>query len=170
MIPPYNSYGALPEGIFKPQLKEFKDRYVKEFVGSSTRPIIYKGFIELSMDQLRAGIFLKQWIDGSYITSKEEPNDIDMVTFFNGIDHRIGRSQVYSSTQMKERYHCDSYIAAVYPENDPRFSLSKDTIEYWRKWWGHDRNNRLKGFIEFDLNAPAHKEAIEEEASTHARR
>ena len=79
-LPPFDERGCLPEGIYNPSVKYFLERFVniskrrKELFGK------YQKFTKLCND---AKGIEQHFIDGSYVTNKEEPGDIDLLITFN---------------------------------------------------------------------------------------
>ncbi|PWK68268.1 hypothetical protein LX99_04792 [Mucilaginibacter oryzae] len=73
MVPVFNNEGVLPEGVHEASFEEFKER----FVYNSRRSEIYAAFLILVND-LRAINCWVVYIDGSYVTDKELPGDIDV--------------------------------------------------------------------------------------------
>ena len=81
-------------------------------------------------------VFLEMWIDGSFVTKKEEPKDIDIVIMYAAGAHVS--QELQNHDRWKKIYCCDVY----YVEFGNR--LLKD---YYEDWFGSDRNNCPKGII-----------------------
>lgn len=155
-IPEFNEYGCLPEGVYKPTLNEFERRFVFNGQNSTTRKRIYGGFINFERSLIEKGFFNIQWIDGSYVTSKIDPNDIDMVTFYDGLKfgELVGSGAFYQQLMMeviRDSFSCHSFVVAVYPEGDRRRGFTEKQIAYWKNKWGHNYDGQVKGYIEFEL-------------------
>lgn len=97
----------------------------------------------------------RQWIWGSFTTTKPNPKDIDLVNFldYGSLNEILSESGPYFSSSeesidSRKRYKIDSYHVALYPENDVRNKLTKQSIAYWEKWFGHDRKNLPKAVFE----------------------
>ncbi len=54
-----------------------------EFSESDTRPRLHQGFQALREEVVKHGPPGLQWVDGSFVTDKLDPGDIDIVTFMN---------------------------------------------------------------------------------------
>ena len=66
-------------------IEEFEEFFVSSFSEESTRLEIFQNylkFIEAFRNEITPNF--KQWIDGSYVTNKVNPRDVDFVTL---IDH-----------------------------------------------------------------------------------
>ena len=77
MIPRLNSYGYLPRGIHKASLREIKERFGS---GSLRRKQLFKKLQSVVALLLLQKEHIQQFIlDGSFVTSKNTPNDFDCV-------------------------------------------------------------------------------------------
>jgi hypothetical protein len=93
-------------------------------------------------------------IGGSFLTTKDRPNDIDVVNFIELEADLKEKGKIlvekFLSNNSKRLYNIDGYFVVVYPRDDERFV--KDTLtdmDYWRKWFGYnDKNRKPKGIIE----------------------
>lgn len=73
MIPEFDEYGRLPAGIHVATLSEFEERFVVNF----PRKEIFKDLIRLLKD-FKTINCIDIYIDGSFVTSENQPNDIDI--------------------------------------------------------------------------------------------
>ena len=62
---------------------------------------------------------IKQWIDGSYVTMNNAPNDIDILTFINYDDYEKHENELsnFFYPNSKAEYNIDAYLIIVYPKN-----------------------------------------------------
>ncbi len=143
-IPAFNGHGLLPEGLYVCDLEELRIRFVDGFPLSTTRTSICDKFArwlgKLAM-LLPAGT---QWVDGSYVTIKTDPEDIDVVTFCDGIfldaltpaiEDQI---EIHANGQEDTvpEYGTHSILIGVYPKGHPGYPLYAAERSYFRKWWG----------------------------------
>jgi hypothetical protein len=100
------------------------------------------------------GYFLDHWIDGSYITSKENPKDIDTLTEFDGekidknddrkiVDDLINNSKANTnncchSFRIYKYHHYDEIKYRIYIESKLRILT---------ELFGHDKNEVPKGIV-----------------------
>jgi len=119
-----NSYLA-PASPIEITLEQFEEVFVLDFPNSSTRPKLFDNYLRfLYRMQDEIFPFFEQWIDGSFVTLKENPNDIDLVTF---IDYRIWdikpeeKLDEFWSFSL-EAQGIDSYLVKDFPEAHPLFS------------------------------------------------
>ena len=86
------------------------------------------------------------WIDGSFVTQKIKPNDIDVVIFVN---FQYFKSKENQLTALKERQEfVDLYYVKVFPEHHPNCHLTNLDKLDWLHFFTTDRKNKKKGFIE----------------------
>ncbi len=159
MIPNFESNGNLPPGLNATSVEEFKICYVLNFSGSSTRNKIFDGYMKYCGEMIRFEVATKQWLNGSFTSNKDNPNDIDLVTHIDAtkIDQFNDEQQnnllkLADKKRIRSEYMCDVYYIQIYsPEIPELYEFTVSWIEYWLKWFGHDRNNNPKGIIEIDL-------------------
>src|SRR5690606_28809126 len=101
--------------------------FVNKFSASSTRSVIFNGlmdWLKLLMDILPPRYI---WLDGSYLTTKMNPNDIDLVVFYQPEDivalGEEGTSQLgILINELSSNYNCDAffllYIRSFATRND----------------------------------------------------
>ena len=77
-IPPFNEAGLLPNGIHSCTLEEVQQRF-GSFQTSDRRPRLFLALKELVDELRKAGVFRAMVIDGSFVTSKPAPHDIDVI-------------------------------------------------------------------------------------------
>ena len=144
-------YQAIPSKI-----KEFK-KYLVDEIDSDSRADNYKKYIKYSNDlkALLGKAEMKQWVNGSFVTKKRNPKDIDLITFIDSatiqkLGDKLGE---FIGTRSNESYGVDAYIIEVYPPNSKNaFRTEFDTVE-WLYLFSHTKKNRRgqvfeKGFLE----------------------
>lgn len=78
MLPEFDIDGDLPPGIYQATLDEL-ERRLSRFVVSDRRINLFARFKQLVAMARRSGIVERLVVGGSFVTSKPEPNDIDIV-------------------------------------------------------------------------------------------
>lgn len=118
-----------------------------------SKEVFRKNFVDsFEIEQIRLELFLKyekymedlsellsqdfyQWIDGSFVTSKKEPNDIDIVTIISHLDYESNKKnleQNYASLGARSNYGVDGYIVVNYPKNHKKAFFTTSDLLYWR--------------------------------------
>ncbi|HKY03257.1 MAG TPA: hypothetical protein VJQ56_00105 [Blastocatellia bacterium] len=81
MIPEFDEQGLLPEGIHSATWEEV----ITHFGGNERRRQLLSGLSE-ALGLLKSAGCRRVYIDGSFVTSKERPNDIDVCWDIDGVD------------------------------------------------------------------------------------
>jgi len=143
-----------PYDIVSSDLETLEEYFVKAFPGSETREPLFQNYVQYVND-LKNHITpqFTQWIDGSFITRKLNPKDIDLVTF---IDARVFQEKEqlledYWSFSLEDK-GLDAYLLAHY-EGDATANRTITEIyqEEWRKRFILDRFGNAKGFLELQF-------------------
>ncbi len=77
-IPPLDQYGLLSAGIHDCTLDELQRRF-GSFQISDRRPVLFQKLLALVVEAKAARFIRWLLIDGSFVTAKSDPNDIDLV-------------------------------------------------------------------------------------------
>lgn len=149
----FDSNGNLiPHKVIPFTIDECKDSFVDDFSISTTRDLNWRKYL-LYLNDLQNYLLdpFKQWIDGSFSTNKVNPNDIDLVNFivysnFNPDLKMFDMNQ--SGHYPKHAYNIDGYNLLIFPDGHPYYANMQDRMNYWRNWFGTDRQNNPKGIIE----------------------
>ena len=123
--------------------KTLTELLVEPFIDSQRRESLLKHLLVLLTEIADVYIFTEAWIDGSFVTDKEEPNDVDVVLWYNAASSISPRElrtyrELQDGDDIMFRYHCDVYL--VKNGNDK-------LREYWENWFGKDRTGHDKGII-----------------------
>jgi len=146
---------TLPPGRHTATVDEVETVLVDGFPTSMRRRPLFESWKALREAITRIVSVTIERIDGSYVTKKDEPEDIDLVTHIPGAelealdaaDRAMLRGLV--SHKISQALHdCDSYYCAVFPPGHPHHAVYQAAFDYWDKWFGHDRNGRPKGYVE----------------------
>lgn len=96
------------------------------------------------------------WVDGSFLTTKADPADSDVVVCldFNFVDEATSEQVAtlgWLNTDLTQSYLCDCYQLIRYPEGHPSFWLGERLSAYWMKPWGFSRDDEMKGIAVIEL-------------------
>ncbi len=114
-IPALNSEGFLPAGIFDCSLAEVRTQF-GSFQGSGARQRLFGRLEELMTAIQRSGLFEALVLDGSFVTGKPAPNDIDLVAVLRpGHDFErdlpMSEYSLVSRTLLRRRFGFDIIVA-----------------------------------------------------------
>lgn len=124
MIPELQD-GVLPEGIHLCTLEEVKEAFGR-FLRSDRRPQLTERLTRYIQDARNSGVVSAILIDGSYVTSKEEPGDIDLIVALRPdldltAEMRPLEYNIQSKTMVKKLYGFDVLPAVDGSESYQRF-------------------------------------------------
>ncbi len=141
-----------PYGVIDLNLNEFEDFYVKQFKNSKKRKYLFDCYINYTINLCQLiNCSLSQLIGGSYTTNKINPNDIDLVNivkYSNKLNSITDKFPNYLSDYgSKDIYNVDGYMIIEYDETDIRYSFTKEYMDYWTEFFGHDKYKNPKALI-----------------------
>ena len=130
----------VPLGNLKENLTEL---LVSPFADLQHRKLLLSHLLALFVEVGNVCVFTEAWIDGSFVTDKKEPNDIDVVLWYNAVSTISPRElrtyrELKDSKLMMHHYRCDVYLV----------KNGNDTLrKYWENWFGKDRTGHPKGIV-----------------------
>jgi hypothetical protein len=135
-------------------LQEITQHFVNDFPESTSRPILCNNFIQYVND-LHAVINASplQWLGGSFISMKLDPNDVDcvnLISFNAGLEQNIEPLIPYLLIGgSRETYYVDGHLIAIYPPTDERYeAITIPSMAYWKTFLMNDRHNNPRGIVE----------------------
>lgn len=145
-----------PNNNIPSTLEEFKSEFV-DLMPGERRSELFDGYQRYCNDlkTVLDNESFFQWIDGSYVTKKQEPNDLDVVTFINGavVDLLKEKLEPFKFPKSVENYGVDGYIVAVFDEAHKHYPVYLADKGYWMDHFDKTRRGRngqkhQKGFLE----------------------
>lgn len=146
----------LESGRHELELHELKKICVDDFPLSNSRLVIMEG-LEKVIDKLRTNdIQGEVWINGSFVTKKINPNDVDLVLrvsaqFLDNANPEQRNIVDWLSSNLKTAFHCDSYVFSEWPVNHKNYLIGKRMNDYWTKLFGFSRGGNPKGIVVISL-------------------
>ena len=150
----FDTYGYLtPYQAIATGLATLERVFVEEFGTSATRRPLFDAYQQYT-DQIRArlpaGAVIVQWVDGSFVTRKRNPKDIDVVTFVDfGIYEQY---EPFFDSLRQLRYlretDVDGYFVRVYPVDHPNYRLYDLDRADWNFRFNTPKQKGNKGFLE----------------------
>jgi hypothetical protein len=162
-------FGVLPDGVFPCEQATLRERFVEQFPDSQRRTLLCDGFFLLRSEAAKVGIAATQWVDGSFVESKLNPEDVDVVSFvdYDTLNGLPTQSQdrveelLNGLEATKVDYQCHTFLVPSCPVGHPYHGEFQNIRRFWRNWWGKTRNIRhstgvelpgyRKGFVEMTL-------------------
>ncbi len=128
------------------------------FSGSATRTALYRDWRVRREDIFAIAVPDYEWVDGSFVSLKRDPADIDVVTFIDGaviealsVDDRKRLLEPFLAVNhlgTKLATGCDGYLVIVRPVGHPERSTYESWADYWNRWWSQDRAGVAKGYLD----------------------
>ena len=113
MLPKFNESGFLPEGVWDCTIDEFISRFAV-FTRSDQRLRLFGKLQQLLSEISKIDFICEIIIDGSYVTDKDEPNDIDIVFSLNEeiaeIELPFWISNTLDANKLSRKYQFDVKI------------------------------------------------------------
>ncbi|MHB9026267.1 MAG: DUF6932 family protein [Armatimonadota bacterium] len=135
----FNEYGFLPRGPQPYTIESLRQDFILHFRHPQRRMALFQGLVALRDSALDLGLCGFQYVNGSFTINKEEPDDIDVVTFIDAdlvncscIEaQRFIREVLDCRSLSKERYLIDSHFVPVYRMDHKDYDLFKSLRQYW---------------------------------------
>jgi len=124
--------------------------FVDSFPKSDRRAFLFDNYLRFLYGfQDNIFPFFEQWIDGSFVTQKDNPKDIDIVTFLHtDVWSRIDTKKLdkFWSFSLEDQF-IDSYLVEVFSEHHPNYPVYQSEKSNWFKRYQTDRKKVKKGFL-----------------------
>jgi hypothetical protein len=147
----------VPVGKITTDLPTLEQVFVKDFPASLTRPRLWANYLQY-LERFRNIVTsnFTQWLNGSFVTLKEDPNDIDILTFidysiFEPMEAQQRLEEFWSYNLEKEGL--DSYLLGVYPQNHADYQKYQKYCNDWHTRYCNSKQNEavlknVKGYVE----------------------
>lgn len=136
---------------------ELRRLCVDKFPLSNTRERIMQGLEEIIRRLCAKDIVGELWVNGSFLTEKIDPDDVDVVlfvevTFLESATTEQAEAINWVNSNLKDSFCCDSYVSIEYPQSHPQHSYGEYWRAYWTRQWGFDQDdNPAKGIAVVSL-------------------
>lgn len=145
----FDNQGYLkPASPIEVSLKTFEET----FTFNPHRQHLFEQYI-LYLTELKSIIDVpfEQWIDGSFVSKKLIPNDIDILSFVPNSIYTLKDASLY---ELKQEFkpQIDAYYICKFPENHRRFAETNGDYFYWLNQFTKDRRKNSKGFIKIIID------------------
>ncbi|MDA9415715.1 hypothetical protein XH81_12805 [Bradyrhizobium sp. CCBAU 25360] len=158
----FNGHGYLEAGLHVFDKEEFEALFVTSFPHSPTRKWIFDGYKQHCKEIVDLVGACEQFLDGSFVTSKNDPGDVDLVMFIDAtvvdaLPHEKQQAlmQLVAGPDTKAKYLCDAYFCPVYPDGHPMSEPARAKRKYWMGEFGYDRSDVPKGIVHVRFAPPA---------------
>lgn len=138
-------------------MAELREGCVSRFPLSTTRQRIMAGLETVLVRLNGAKIERDVWIDGSFLTQKIDPEDVDFVLRISGgmCDHcSAEQSEALNwlgSEAPRVDHRCHGFVFFEYPEGQPNYGQGQWMRAYWIRQFGFSRGHDMKGMVVIKL-------------------
>jgi len=152
----------IPYEKIEVSLPQFEEFFVKSFSPESSRHGIFENYKKFIYDfSKEVSPNFTHWVDGSFVTNKMNPNDIDFTTLIQHQTYKSNRELIDSKFRLKggkTNYNVDAYTVEVLPEEHKKYSICKIDLVYWDNWFSKTKKNWAKksfpkGYIEIKFGS-----------------
>jgi hypothetical protein len=156
----FNSRGSLkPYQKIQSTLEQIEEIFVEQMPDSTTRNVIFDNYLDYisEFNELITPNFT-HWLDGSFITKKLNPNDLDFVALVNYIDYNHNEQKIKQIIEKYRHLKLDNYVIRFYPEGHPKHEKTIPLLNDWTHLFTHSRPSETsnicapKGFIEINYS------------------
>jgi len=149
--------GYLPPGPHSATAGEIERVLVADFPASSTRRPLFDGWRVLCEAVETIVPIDAQWIGGSFVSTKPDPADIDLVSHFDGptVDALAPASKMLlrglvAGRPSRDLHGYDSFQVLAYPNGHPARAEYEYAAAYWERFFSHDRDGNSRGYVVVD--------------------
>ena len=116
-----------------------------------------RGLMEVLRELVDAGVQGSFWIDGSFVTEKIDPDDVDCVLrleadFYDNANTDQQKAIDWLDDDLATTHHCDTYNWMEWTEQNPNYWVGEYFYAYWLKQFGFSRADQMKGIAVIELN------------------
>ncbi len=146
----------LQPGLQVMSISDLRELCVGKFDLSHNRAEMMAG-IEAIVKRLRkAGILGQLWINGSFVTEKIDPNDVDIllymdIGFFESASAEQKNVISWFVKELRESDQFDPHSSFNAPEGHPEYGIWDFMTAYWKKQYGFSRQTMMKGIAVIEL-------------------
>lgn len=146
----FDAYGnPMPYDLIPTDPATVRAMLVEAFPHSPTRADLFAAFLRY-VERLRAlvGGGFTIWLDGSFVTRKPDPADVDFVTLLDAARYTRHETALETLHHDEPRPYLDPYFLPVYPAGHRlRFVYELNRLD-WLEQFGRGRDKREKGIFE----------------------
>lgn len=141
MIGEFDERGCLKSGIHRGEWTEFQKRF-----GTNIRRRIMLAGLKRAIASLRHAGCTLIYVDGSFVTEKEHPNDYDVVWYENGVNVDE-LDAVFLKLDDERRAQKIKYYGEFFSSKNIVAGTNMGFLNFFQK----DRNSKGKGIVAIDI-------------------
>jgi len=131
----------LAQGFHQMTVDELRKLCVTNFPESKVRGDIMAGFETIYERAISVGIEGEAWIDGSFLTTKIDPGDVDFIVLADARFRDSGTPQqeefiewlISNEDDPKKSFLCHTDVVLLYPPDSPFYQLTLSARKHWEE-------------------------------------
>jgi hypothetical protein len=140
----------LPPGLHEIEWEELRRLCVDDFPNSTRRSYLAEALEEIFDGFTDFAITCEVWIDGSFVTTKLDPADVDMVFVIDsGVVATADEAALAwvnrVAQNLRDESLCDTYVSIRFPKEHPDFDIGFARLQYWLSVFGYHGSSQEKG-------------------------
>jgi hypothetical protein len=157
-VAPPDHPSMFPLGFHHLTMGDIEQVCVDLFPLSTSRAVIFSGLVTFVETLEAAKVPGQLWIDGSFLTEKIDPKDVDVILKVDGAIYNSGTLEQrqaidWVNANQKLTLRCESYALMQYPIGHFLHDEGLWWYSYWHKQWGFSREEDPKGIVVLTLGA-----------------
>lgn len=147
----------LPAGLHPMAVADVRGMCVRDFPSSTTRDEIMSGLETLVSTLAKVQVPTEVWVDGSFVTQKVDPEDVDVVlsmqgeAYNNGTQEQRDMVDTVRRVDLKSPLRCHSFVFFEWSESHPLYWKGQWDRAYWIRQFGFSRGSHYKGIASLDI-------------------
>ncbi len=140
-------HGVLPDGVWWCDETTLDSAFVDAFPESTTRRRIASSFQALRQAAWELKLNAVLWLDGSFVEAKLNPQDLDVVTFFDHdqlnqlgvVERSFVQNWLNGREITRELYQTHAFLVLSCGREHSYYETFEAARVYWRNWFGRTR-------------------------------
>ncbi len=158
----FDEYGYLkPYEPIALDLETFQEVFVANFPNSKTRVELSDNYIAF-LDAFKSTVIAEnfvQWINGSFVTKKLHPQDIDVVILIDNDIYENKQKVLYGFQNIEyyKKSKIDYYFLRLYQPDHAKYFRTESDLAYWKQQFTFAKKSNSfgkhprKGFIQLNF-------------------
>ena len=141
-----------PHTAIEVSMGDFEKTFIERQPLSKTRGEIFEAYQSFS-EKLKGLVSTPyyQFLDGSFVTKKLNPNDLDVVTFLDFDAFEPVEAELMKLKRDFAAKGIDAYFQEIYAPYHPNFHLNQPNFVYWTHTFSSDRKKQPKEFVKLNF-------------------
>jgi hypothetical protein len=131
----------LAQGFHQMTVGELRELTVSKFQDSKVRGEIMAGFETIYERAISVGIEGEAWVDGSFLTNKIDPDDVDFIVLADAHFRDNGTPEqqefiewlISNEDDPKKSFLCHTDVVLLYAPDSPWYELNSRSKEHWEE-------------------------------------